>query len=40
MVFTFMMIDRDSDIKLYMMHYSTAAFLMDFGKIRFKNIFL
>ena len=39
MVFTFMMIDRDSVIKLSMMRYMTAVFLMDFEKIRFKNIF-
>lgn len=40
MVFAFMMIDRDSVIKLCMMCYRIAAFLIDFEKIRFKNIFL
>lgn len=40
MVFTFMMIDRDSVIKICMMCYRIAAFLIDFEKIRFKNIFL
>lgn len=40
MVFTFMIRDRDSVIKLSMMRYMTAVFLMDFEKIRFKNIFL
>ena len=40
MVFTFMMIDRDSVIKLSMMRYMTAVFFDGFEKIRFKNIFL
>lgn len=40
MVFTFMIRDRDSVIKLCMMRYRTVIFLMDFEKIRFKNIFL
>ncbi len=39
MVFTFMIRDRDSDLKLCMMCYRIAAFLIDFEKIRFKNIF-
>lgn len=40
MVFTFMIRDRDSIIKLRMMRYRTVIFLMDFEKIRFKNVFL
>lgn len=40
MVFTFMIRDRDSIIKLCMMRYRTVIFLMDFEKIRFKYVFL